>query len=224
MIKEQLTKIKSELPSNVILVAVSKTKPKEDIQEAYNAGQRIFGENRAQELAEKAAALPEDIQWHAIGNLQRKKVKYIAPYATMIHSVESLKLLLEINKEAKKHDRTIDCLLQFHIATESSKHGMNLEDAKELISSSEYSECHNVRIVGTMGMATFTDNLEQVRTEFKALKKIHTQLKESFFADNDHFTTISMGMSGDYKIAIEEGSTMVRIGSSIFGSRSYPNA
>ncbi len=200
------------------LVAVSKTKPIEEIQALYDAGQRVFGENRVQELREKQPILASDIQWHLIGHLQSNKVKYIAPYIHLIHSVDSIKLLAEINKQAYKNNRTIDCLLQFHIATESTKFGLSLEEAQEMLSSEAYESYENIRIVGVMGMASFTDNHQQVRQEFKTLKGIFDELKKQFFEKQESFQEISMGMSGDYKVAIEEGSTMVRIGSLLFNS------
>ena len=221
MIKDNLIETLKTIPENVQLVAVSKTKPNEDLIEAYNAGQRVFGENKVQELTIKYEELPTDIQWHMIGHLQRNKVKYIAPFVSMIHAVDSVRLLKEINKQAKKNNRIIDCLLQFHIAEESTKFGLDLAEAKELLSSDEFNEMENISICGVMGMATFTDNEEQVQREFSALKKIFNELKETFFKSKDSFKEISMGMSGDYKIAIEEGSTMVRIGSTIFGARNY---
>lgn len=219
MIAEKLSEIKGEIPENVKLVAVSKTKPIVVLQEAYDAGQRVFGENKAQELTEKAEQLPKDIEWHMIGHLQSNKVKYIAPFVALIHAVDSLKLLKEINKQAKKNDRIIDCLLQFHIAEETSKFGLSLEDAQEILSSREFVEMENISVVGVMGMATFTSNQEQVRDEFRTLENYFNVIKSHFFKFNTAFKEISMGMSGDYQLAIEEGSTMVRIGSSIFGSR-----
>lgn len=221
MIKDNLIETLNTIPENVQLVAVSKTKPNEDLKEAYHAGQRVFGENKVQELTTKYEQLPKDIQWHMIGHLQRNKVKYIAPFVSMIHAVDSVRLLKEINKQAKKNDRVINCLLQFHIAEESTKFGLDLTEAKELLSSDEFKAMDYISICGVMGMATFTDNEEQVRREFGELKKIFNDLKENFFKTNDSFKEISMGMSGDYKIAIEEGSTMVRIGSTIFGARNY---
>lgn len=221
MIKDNLIETLKTIPENVQLVAVSKTKPNEDIIEAYNEGQRVFGENKVQELATKYEELPKDIQWHMIGHLQRNKVKYIAPFVSMIHAVDSLRLLKEVNKQAKKNERVINCLLQFHIAEESTKFGLDLSEAKELLSSDEFKAMENISICGIMGMATFIDDEDQVRREFRELKKIYTELKESFFNGNDSFKEISMGMSGDYRIAIEEGSTMVRIGSTIFGARNY---
>ena len=219
MINENLTTIKQSIPSHVTLVAVSKTKPNELIEEAYSSGQRIFGENKAQELKNKAEVLPKDIEWHFIGHLQSNKVKYIAPYASLIHSIDSLKLLTEVNKQAQKNDRIIDCLLQFHIAMEESKFGLSLEEVEELLTSNEFSSLKNINIVGVMGMASFINSEEQVRNEFASLKNIFTQLNNSFFKQSETFKTISMGMSGDYKLAIEEGSTMVRVGSAIFGIR-----
>ena len=219
MIKEQLQNVRESIPGNVTLVAVSKTKPASVIQEAYELGERIFGENKVQELVEKSEQLPKDINWHLIGHLQSNKVKYIAPFVSMIHSIDSLKLLIEINKQALKNDRTIDCLLQFHIAEEESKFGLSLESAKELLESKEFSEMRNISIVGVMGMASFSNNEEQVREEFRTLENYFHVIQSHFFKFNHNFEHISMGMSGDYKIAIEEGSTMVRVGSSIFGSR-----
>ncbi|MEM6320340.1 MAG: YggS family pyridoxal phosphate-dependent enzyme [Bacteroidota bacterium] len=206
-------------PTQTKLVAVSKTKPKSMIQAMYDEGQRIFGENRVQELVEKAEALPKDIQWHQIGHLQTNKVKYIAPFVALIHAVDSLKLLKEINKQAAKNERVIDCLLQFHIAEESSKFGLSLAEAEELLTSEVYQKMENITLVGVMGMATFTDNEVQVRNEFKTLKSHFDHLQQNYFADRPTFKEISMGMSGDYQIAVEEGSTMVRIGSLLFGSR-----
>ena len=219
MITERLNEIRSKLSDNVTLVAVSKTKPKEAIKEAYLAGQRVFGENKVQELIEKAETLPNDIEWHLIGHLQRNKVKYIAPFVSLIHAVDSLRLLQEINKQGAKNNRTIDCLLQFHIADEDTKFGLDENEAIELLNSETYQGMNNIKLCGVMGMATFTDNQDQVRAEFKRLREIFEKLKSSHFSSDDDFKTISMGMSGDWKIAVEEGSTMIRVGSSIFGSR-----
>ncbi|WP_179335540.1 YggS family pyridoxal phosphate-dependent enzyme [Winogradskyella costae] len=216
-IQENLNHIKSTLPAQVTLVAVSKTKPISDLMEAYNTGQRIFGENKIQEMADKYAEMPKDIEWHMIGHVQRNKVKYMAEFVSLIHGVESFKLLKEINKQAKKHDRIIDCLLQIKIAEEDSKFGMSASDASALLQSDEFSELKNISIVGVMGMATFTKDMTQVESEFKFLKHTFTELK----ATNPKLKTISMGMSGDYQLAIDCGSTMVRVGSSIFGSRNY---
>ena len=219
MISDNLSKIQDSIPDNVNLVAVSKTKPVSALIEVYNAGQRIFGENKVQEMCEKHEVLPKDIQWHLIGHLQSNKVKYIAPFVALIHSVDSYKLLEEINKQGQKNKRVIDCLLQFHIAQEETKFGLTIEDSKELLNSTEYKSFANVRLVGVMAMASFTDDIETVRKEFKVLKTIFTNLKNEFFSGETAFKEISMGMSGDYLLAIEEGSTMVRVGSSIFGSR-----
>lgn len=219
MIAENLARIKSTIPSEVTLVAVSKTKPVSTIEEAYNAGQRIFGENKVQEMVDKYTVLPKDIEWHLIGHLQTNKVKYIAPFVTLIHAVDSLKLLQEINKQAKKNNRIIDCLLQFHIADETTKFGLSFEEAQDLLSLDEFVQCENISIVGVMGMATFTDNKDQLHDEFRSLHNYFHILKSHFFKFNDAFKCISMGMSNDYQIAIEEGSTMVRVGSSIFGER-----
>lgn len=219
MIKENLQHILTALPKDVTLVAVSKTKPNEAILEAYAAGQRIFGENKVQEMAQKSEELPKDIQWHLIGHLQRNKVKYIAPFVALIHGVDSFKLLKEIDKEGKKNNRSIDVLLQFHIAQEDTKFGFSFEEAQEMLEDREFVEMQHVNVKGVMGMATFTDNTNQVADEFRALNNYFLTLQGHFFKFNPTFDTVSMGMSGDYAIAIEEGSTMVRIGSSIFGER-----
>jgi hypothetical protein len=209
----------STIPKDVCLVAVSKTKSVNDIIEIYNQGQRVFGENKVQELVAKHEELPKDIEWHLIGHLQTNKVKYIAPFVSLIHSIDSLKLLKEVNKEAKKNDRVINCLLQFHIAQEETKFGLNLDEAKALLESDDFMQMENVSIVGIMGMASFSDDENQVRDEFRILENTFNLLKSHYFKFNDNFKEISMGMSGDYKIAIEEGSTMVRVGSLIFGKR-----
>lgn len=214
-----LNRIRSAIPEGVELVAVSKTKPNELLQEAYDAGQRVFGENRVPELVEKFKTLPRDIEWHMIGHLQRNKVKMIAPFVSLIHAVDSLRLLAEIDKEAKKNNRIIRVMLQFHIAQEQTKYGLDLDEARDLLDSESYNSMQNVEIAGVMGMATFTENEDQVQSEFKTLKSIFDSLQSDFFSEQESFKEISMGMSGDYMIAIEEGSTMVRIGSSIFGSR-----
>ena len=221
MIKENLNIVRATVPSNVTLIAVSKTKPVSDLQEAYEAGQRIFGENKALEMRDKHQALPTDIQWHFIGHLQTNKIKYIAPFVTLIHAIDSLSLLEAVNKEAAKNNRVIDCLLQFHIAQEETKFGLDMEEAKSMLESESYNNLNNINICGVMGMATFTDNAAQVREEFKNLKNIFETLKENYFKENDSFKEISMGMSDDYLIAIEEGATMVRVGSKIFGARNY---
>jgi len=189
------------------------------IQELYDQGQRVFGENRVPEMIEKCDNLPDDIEWHMIGHLQTKKVKHIVPFVSLIHAVDSIKLIEEINKRAAQHERVIDVLLQFHIAEEESKYGLSKELAKEILDANDFAPFSNVNIVGVMGMATFTDDMDQVRTEFKKLKSIFDQIKSEYFSSKDAFKEISMGMSGDYKIALEEGSTMVRIGSLLFGRR-----
>ena len=221
MIKENLNIVRATVPSNVTLIAVSKTKPVSDLQEAYDAGQRIFGENKALEMRDKHQVLPNDIQWHFIGHLQTNKIKYIVPFVTLIHAIDSLSLLEAVNKEAVKNSRVIDCLLQFHIAQEDTKFGLDIEEAKALLESDSFKDLKNINIVGVMGMATFTDDADQVRNEFKNLKNIFDTLKENYFRDKDSFKEISMGMSDDYPIAIEEGATMVRVGSKIFGARNY---
>jgi pyridoxal phosphate enzyme (YggS family) len=221
MIKENLNTVRATVPSGVTLIAVSKTKPVSDWQEAYDAGQRIFGENKALEMRDKHQVLPDDIQWHFIGHLQTNKIKYIAPFVTLIHAIDSLSLLEAVNKEAIKNDRVIDCLLQFHIAQEETKFGLDIEEAKSLLESESFKDLKNINICGVMGMATFTDDVVQVRNEFKNLKNIFETLKENYFKANDSFKEISMGMSDDYPIAIEEGATMVRVGSKIFGARNY---
>ena len=221
MIKENLEKIRATVPEGVTLVAVSKTKPVSDVQEAYDAGQRIFGENHALEMRDKHEVLPTDIQWHFIGHLQTNKIKYIIQYVTLIHSIDTASLLEAVNKEAKKHDRVVDCLLQFHIALEETKFGLDLDEARQLLDSEEYKQMENVRICGVMGMGTFTDDMEEVRKEFKNLKSIFDTLKSDYFADQPQFKEISMGMSEDYPIAIEEGATLIRVGSKIFGARVY---
>lgn len=217
-IKENLLAIKSKLPEQVTLVAVSKTKPISDLMEAYEAGQRIFGENKIQEMAEKWEAMPKDIQWHMIGHVQTNKVKFMAPFVSLIHGVDSLKLLEEINKQALKNNRIIDCLLQIYIAEEESKFGLDEEELNEILTSESFQKMKNIRIVGLMGMTTFTESQNQIKKEFTHLKSIFDDLKSKQTA-NLQLNTISMGMSGDYKLAIDCGSTMVRIGSSIFGGR-----
>ena len=219
-IANNLAKIKSVLPSHVTLVAVSKTKPVTDLMEAYNAGQRIFGENKIQEMTEKWQQMPKDIQWHMIGHVQSNKVKYMIPYVSLIHGVDSLKLLIEINRLAAKWRKKVDCLLQIHIAEEETKFGLDENELEEMLKQVQHDkdQFENIKIVGLMGMATFTDDQTQIKREFLHLKAIfdkHSQMK----TDNCHLTTLSMGMSGDYQLAIECGSNMIRIGSSIFGSR-----
>ena len=214
-LSENLNKVLSSIPEEVKLVAVSKTKPIENIEVLYETGQRIFGENRVEELVEKHESLPKDIEWHMIGHLQSTKTKKIAPFISLIHSIDSFKLLVEINKEAKKNERIISCLLQFHIAKEKAKYGFSETEGLEIIESEEFKKLENVSIAGVMGMATFTKDEEVVRKEFKTLKRI----SEKLLAISPDSKTVSMGMSGDYSIAIEEGSSMVRVGSTIFGSR-----
>ncbi len=216
-IEKKLTEITNTLPKHVTLVAVSKTKPNEDLQEAYDAGQRIFGENKVQEMTRKWEELPKDIQWHMIGHVQRNKVKYMASFVSLIHGVDSFKLLKEINKQGKKNNRKIPCLLQIHIAEEDTKFGFDEKELLELVQDKAFLELDHVEIKGLMGMATFTDDKNQIRREFKSLNTLFQRLKTNL----DELETLSMGMSGDYQIAIEEGSTMVRIGSSIFGARNY---
>lgn len=219
-IADNITSLKNETGAlKVSLLAVSKTKPIEDIMEAYDAGQRLFGENMVQELVDKYEKLPTDIQWHLIGHLQTNKVKYIAPFITMIESVDSLKLLQEINKHALKNDRVIDCLLQIYIADEETKFGLGFDEAIELLRSDEFADLKNIRIRGLMGIATNTDNEKQVKEEYYELKTFFDGIKQSFFRKDKSFDTLSMGMSSDYKIAIEQGSNLVRLGSTIFGSR-----
>ncbi|MDB9961703.1 YggS family pyridoxal phosphate-dependent enzyme [Oceanihabitans sp.] len=221
-ISQNLKQIQSELPEHVTLVAVSKTKPNSDIMQAYDVGQRIFGENKIQDMVEKHEQLPKDIKWHMIGHVQRNKIKYMAPFVNLIHGVENFKVLKEVNKQAAKHDRIIDCLLQIKIASEDSKFGMMASEASEIIGSEEFSELKNVMITGVMGMATFTDDQEQIKAEFSHLKSTFDHLKE-VQTGNCNMQTISMGMSGDFKIAIDAGSTMIRVGSRIFGTRNYSN-
>ena len=222
-IAQNLSQIKSQVPDNVTLVAVSKTKPVADLMVAYNAGQRIFGENKIQEMTDKWQEMPKDIQWHMIGHVQTNKVKYMAEYVRLIHGVDSLKLLEEINKQAKKQDRIIECLLQIHIAEEETKFGLDEDELDEILKQHfDCAQCdsqlNNIKIVGLMGMATFTDNQNQIKKEFQHLKAIFDKASK-LKTENFQLKTLSMGMSGDYKLAIECGSTMVRIGSSIFGSR-----
>uniref|UniRef100_UPI0032176450 YggS family pyridoxal phosphate-dependent enzyme n=1 Tax=uncultured Draconibacterium sp. TaxID=1573823 RepID=UPI0032176450 len=220
-IQKNILEIKQNIPPNVRLVAVSKTKPNEDILAAYEAGQRIFGENKIQDLTRKYEELPKDIEWHFIGHPQTNKIKYIAPFVSLIHGTDSIKLLKTINKEGAKNERVIKCLLQFHIAEESTKFGLSEPEAEEIFSSPQFSTLKNVEIVGVMGMATYTEDETQIRKEFRMLKQIFTTLKSKFFAESDSFCEISMGMSDDYPIAIEEGSTLIRVGSNIFGARNY---
>jgi PLP dependent protein len=218
-IESNIIAVESRLQSRVKLLVVSKTQPVLNIIDAYSTGQRLFGENKAQELAVKAALLPRDIEWHFIGHLQTNKVRTIASFVNTIQSVESLRLLSEINKEARRADRVIHCLLQFHIATEETKFGLDIDEANEMLKSDEFNVMRNIRIKGVMGMATYTDEESVVRNEFRTLRNYYDQLKASYFSGDEAFCEISMGMSGDYLIAIEEGSTIVRLGSLIFGER-----
>lgn len=220
-IAQNLTQIKTQLPAHVTLVAVSKTKPVSDLMEAYNAGQRIFGENKIQEMTDKWEQMPKDIEWHMIGHVQTNKVKFMAEYVSLIHGVDSLKLLQEINKQAKKHNRVIDCLLQIHIAEEETKFGLDEEELNHILTSDEFKNLENIKIVGLMGMATFTENQNQIEKEFNYLKSIFDKLNTIPLTQNLQPNILSMGMSGDYQLAISCGSTMVRIGSSIFGNRNY---
>ncbi len=220
-IKERLLDLKAELPPEVVLVAVSKTKPDEMVMEAYQAGHRDFGENKAQDLVARRERLPQDIRWHMIGHLQSNKVKYLAPFVHLIHGVDSLKLLKVIQKEGVKNDRMIDCLFQIHIALEETKFGLSEEELGEVLQSGAFGELTHVRIRGVMGMATYTEDSEKIREEFRRLKRIFDTLKSSHFAGRDHFDICSFGMSGDYRLAVEEGTSMVRIGSLIFGPRNY---
>ena len=221
MVKENLEKVLKTIPSNVLLVAVSKTKPVEDIQEAYDAGQRVFGENHALEMRDKHEVLPKDIEWHFIGHLQTNKIKYIIQYVRLIHSIDTFNLLQAVNKEASKHDRVVDCLLQFHIAEEETKFGFLPDELREMLEGNEWKELKNVRIRGLMCMATNTDNESQIHREFHEVKELFDELKTRRFHNDSTFTELSMGMSDDYKIAIAEGSTMIRVGSLIFGARNY---
>ncbi|MGZ5282013.1 MAG: YggS family pyridoxal phosphate-dependent enzyme [Bacteroidia bacterium] len=221
-LKENLDRIKQQLaPHKVTLVAVSKTHPAEKIQELYDLGQRHFGENKVQELVEKYEVLPKDIKWHLIGHLQTNKVKYIAPFVHLIHSADTVKLIQEIEKQGAKNSRVIDCLLQIYIANEETKFGMDEAEAEAFLTSSIYADLKNVRICGLMGMASNVDDENQIRAEFVGLKKFYDKLKTQYFANKPEFEILSMGMSGDYMMAIEEGSNMVRVGSAIFGEREY---
>jgi len=222
LVQQNLELLKNDIPKGVTLVAVSKTKPISDIQEAYDAGQIIFGENKIQEMVNKYDALPKSIRWHMIGHLQRNKVKYMAHFVDLIHGVDSLKTLKEIDKQAKKHNRIIDCLLQARIAKEETKFGLPFDEIEKIIKSDEFNSLKNVKITGLMGMATFTEDEDQIATEFKSLKVFFDKLKsDNPSTPNFQLSTLSMGMSGDYKIAIENGSNMIRVGSKIFGVRNY---
>ena len=221
MIRENLLHIKKNLPNNVTLVAVSKTKPIADLQEAYDAGQRIFGENKIQEMVDKHDVLPKDIQWHMIGHLQSNKVKYMASFVNLIHGVDKFKTLKEINKQAKKHNRIIDCLLQVKIAKEETKFGFSIDEINTILHSKELADLAHIKIVGFMGMATFTDNKQQLQEEFLSLKTVFEKQRQITDTKNCKLQILSMGMSGDYPLAIANGSTMIRVGSSIFGNRNY---
>ena len=220
-IRKNILSVRSELTEGVRLVAVSKFHPVEDLQSAYDAGQRIFGESHAQEVIAKESVLPKDIEWHFIGHLQTNKIKYIAPFISLIHSIDSLKLLKEIDKHAKKNGRVINCLLQIHIAQEDTKFGLTEEKLTCLLESEEYRALSNIRIDGLMCMATNTDDEGLIRQEFKQVKQIFNKIKEKYFPESEHFCELSMGMSDDYHIAMQEGSTLVRVGSKIFGMRNY---
>ena len=217
-ISENISQLKREIPKEVTLIAVSKTKPVSDLMEVYNTGHRFFGENKIQEMEAKWQEMPKDIQWHMIGHVQTNKVKYMAPFVSLIHAVDSLKLLKEINKQGKKNNRTINCLLQIKIADEDSKFGIEEVAVNDILVSEEFKNFQHVKVIGLMGMATFTDNQKQISKEFQKLKKLYDTLCEKY-----SFTVLSMGMSGDYQIAIDNGSTMIRVGSKIFGERNYNN-
>ena len=221
MIAENIRQVWSELPAGVRLVAVSKFHPAEAIREAYDAGQRIFGESKVQEMTAKHEALPKDIEWHFIGHLQTNKVKYIVPYVSLIHGIDSYKLLVEVNKQAEKVNRQVDCLLQLHIAREETKFGFSFDECRDMLAAGEWRYLHHVRVCGLMGMATNTDNMEQVKAEFRSLGDFFREVKETWFNDEPSFREVSMGMSHDYHEAIEAGSTLVRIGTHIFGERIY---
>ncbi len=222
LIEQNLESLKVDIPDHVTLVAVSKTKPVSDIQEAFDAGQQIFGENKIQEMVNKYDVLPKSIQWHMIGHLQRNKVKYMAHFVDLIHGVDSLKTLKEIDKQAKKHDRIINCLLQARIAEEETKFGLTFDEIEIIMNSEDFKSLKNIQIKGLMGMATFTDDTNQIAKEFKSLKTFYDKLKnDNLPTFNFQLSTLSMGMSGDYKIAIENGSNMIRVGSKIFGARNY---
>lgn len=218
-VAEQITRLQKELPEGVNLLAISKYQPIEAIQEAYDAGQRMFGENHIQEMAAKAAALPKDIQWHFTGHVQTNKIKYMAPFVSLVHAVDSFRLLREIDKHAAKHERRIDCLLQIHIAQEDTKYGLTVDECRQLLANEPWKELEHVRITGLMAMGSNTDDMEQVRHEFRQIKGLFDELKEKHFANEPSFSQLSEGMTDDYPIAIEEGSTIVRIGSMIFGER-----
>lgn len=220
-VQQNIISIRKHIPAHVQLVCVSKFHPDEVLLEAYYAGERVFGESKVQEMCGKQQRLPKDIHWHFIGHLQTNKIKQIVPFVDLIHGVDSFKLLVEINKQAEKQNRKVNCLLQVYIASEATKFGFSPDELKSLLATVEWQELKNINIAGLMGMATFTDDKNQIRSEFKSLKDLFDELKNTYFTDNTSFKEISMGMSDDYQIAIEEGSTMVRVGSSIFGVRNY---
>jgi len=220
-IAENITQVQNELPEGVRLVAVSKFHPNEAIEEAYRAGQRIFGESKVQEMTAKYESLPKDIEWHFIGHLQTNKIKYIVPYVALIHGIDSYKLLAEVNKHAVKANRVVDCLLQLHIAREETKFGFSFDECREMLASGEWKALHNIRICGLMGMATNTENAEQIKAEFCSLNSFFQEVKSKWFADSESFKELSMGMSHDYREAIAAGSTLIRVGSKIFGERIY---
>lgn len=220
-IQANLKEVLTSLPAQLKLVAVSKFHPNESIEQAYRAGQRIFGESKVQELTGKYETLPKDIEWHFIGHLQTNKVKYIAPYIAMIHAVDSYKLLAEIDKQAAKNGRVIPCLLEIHIAQEESKYGFTFQECREMLEAGEWKNLTHICIAGLMGMATFTEDETEIKREFDSLKQFFNEIKQNYFADRDTFREISMGMSHDYPLAIEAGSTLVRVGSKIFGERIY---
>lgn len=220
-IQANLKEVLTSLPAQVKLVAVSKFHPNESIEQAYRAGQRIFGESKVQELTGKYETLPKDIEWHFIGHLQTNKVKYIAPYIAMIHAVDSYKLLAEIDKQAAKNGRVIPCLLEIHIAQEESKYGFTFQECRKMLEAGEWKNLTHICIAGLMGMATFTEDETEIKREFDSLKQFFNEIKQNYFADRDTFREISMGMSHDYPLAIEAGSTLVRVGSKIFGERIY---
>ena len=220
-IQANLKEVLSELPAGVRLVAVSKFHPNEALEEAYAAGQRIFGESHVQEMTQKYETLPKDIEWHFIGHLQTNKVKYMAPYVSMIHAIDSYRLLAEVNKQAAKANRVIPCLLQIHIAQEETKFGFSFDECREMLDAGEWKNLKNIRLSGVMGMATNVDDDKQIKREFCSLNTFFKEIKQSYFADSDYFKEISMGMSDDYPLAVEAGSTLIRVGSKIFGERNY---
>lgn len=218
-VKTNIEELIKDVPERVKIVAVSKFHPSKSILEAYNCGHKVFGENRVQELAEKQPQLPNDIEWHLIGSLQRNKVKFIAPFVSLIHSLDSERLMQTIDKQAEANNRVISCLLQLHVADEETKSGFSPNECRQFLADGRWRECKHIQLAGVMGMATFTDDMEQVRSEFRLIKSLFDEFKQQYFADDENFNEISMGMSGDYPIAIEEGSTIIRVGTLIFGGR-----